>query len=346
MKCVFCAFLSAALFGAATPLSKALLPYFNAFELAGLLYIGAALGAASVAFGKQNQTKPWRMDSRNIMRLSGAILFGGVLAPILLLLGLKAASAASVSLWLPLELVATAVLGRLLFKDHLGRLGWLGMAGVVVASVLLSSGEGTSGIAAGLLILLACVCWGFDNNFTALIDGITPAQSTFWKGLAAGLTNLAIGLVIYGFNATTATLAGALGVGALSYGASIVLYITAAQNIGATRGQIFFASSPFFGVALSTAILHETISSLQALAAAILILSLILVFMDRHEHSHTHEELEHEHSHRHDDGHHRHEHPLGAETGRHSHRHRHEPVVHAHPHWPDLHHRHGHSLAK
>ena len=346
MKFVFYALLSAALFGAATPLSKALLPYFNAFELAGLLYIGAAIGVASLAFQKRNQTKPWRMDRRNLERLAGAILFGGVLAPIFLLLGLQAASAASVSLWLPLELVATAVLGRILFNDHLGRFGWFGMIGVVAASVLLSSGEGTSGITAGLLVLMACVCWGFDNNFTALIDGITPAQSTFWKGIVAGLTNLGIGLAMYGSEGTTATVMGALGVGALSYGASIVLYITAAQNIGAARGQIFFASSPFFGVALSAVYLHEAIDSLQVLASAMLILSLILVFLDKHEHSHEHKAMDHEHGHRHDDGHHRHDHTVAPEANRHSHRHRHEPTVHAHPHWPDLHHRHSHRTAE
>jgi drug/metabolite transporter (DMT)-like permease len=338
---VLLALLSAALFGAATPLSKALLTSFSPFQLAGLLYLGAAMGAATMAF-KKGQAQPWRMDNRNIIRLSGAVLCGGVLAPLFLLLGLKAASAASVSLWLPLELVATAILGRLLFRDHLGKFGWLGMLGVMAASVLLSFGEGTAGIKAGVLILIACVCWGFDNNFTALIDGITPAQSTFWKGMVAGVINLGIGLLTQDFGGTSATTAGALGVGIISYGASIVLYITAAQNIGAARGQMFFASSPFFGVLLSALFLGESITAIQLAAVVCLSGSLMLVFRDRHDHRHLHEELDHEHSHRHDDGHHLHEHPGDRETVHHTHRHRHLPVAHAHPHWPDLHHRHGH----
>ena len=338
---VFLALLSAALFGAATPLSKALLTSFSAFQLAGLLYLGAAMGAATMAF-KKGQAQPWRMDKKNIIRLSGAVLCGGVMAPIFLLLGLKAASAASVSLWLPLELVATALLGRLLFRDHLGTFGWLGMLGVVAASALLSLGEGTAGIKAGLLILAACLCWGFDNNFTALIDGITPAQSTFWKGSVAGTINLGIGLVTQDFGGTMATTFGALGVGVISYGASIMLYITAAQNIGAARGQMFFASSPFFGVLLSALFLGESISAVQLAAVAGLSGSLVMVFRDRHDHQHFHEELDHEHSHRHDDGHHRHEHPGERETIHHTHRHRHRPIAHGHPHWPDLHHRHDH----
>jgi len=338
----FLALLSAALFGSATPLSKALLSSFSAFQLAGLLYIGAAIGTAGFSFGKRIQCQPWQMNKKNILRLSSAVLFGGTLAPLFLLMGLKFASAASVSLWLPLELVATAVLGKLIFRDHLGLLGWLGMTGVLAAGMLLSFGEGISGISAGFLIMLACLCWGFDNNFTALIDGITPAQITFWKGLIAGVINLSIGLTAQDFHLTVYSLIGALGVGALAYGASIVLYIMAARNIGATRGQMFFASSPFFGVVLSYIFLGETISSIQVLAVIILIGSLVLVFRDRHEHEHSHQEIEHEHSHRHDDKHHDHGH-LGSETsGSHAHRHRHEPASHSHPHWPDLHHRHNH----
>jgi drug/metabolite transporter (DMT)-like permease len=341
MLYVLLALLSAALFGAATPLSKPLLSSFGTFQLAGLLYLGAALGASVVAFRKRSFTLPWRMDHRNQARLLGAILFGGVLAPLLLLLGLRVASAASVSLWLPLELVATAVLGRLFFREHLGTLGMMGMAGVLAASILLSLGEGMAGLAAGLLIMGACVCWGFDNNFTALIDGITPAQSTFWKGLVAGLANLSFGLFTQQYTGSAGMTLAALGVGIFSYGASIVLYITAAQNIGATRGQMFFASSPFFGVVISALFLGETISSVQIAAGGLLAMSLVLVFRDRHEHEHHHDEVDHEHSHRHDDAHHGHEHPERV-SGRHTHRHRHEAQKHRHPHWPDLHHRHEH----
>jgi drug/metabolite transporter (DMT)-like permease len=341
MLYVLLALLSAALFGAATPFSKALLSSFDAFQLAGLLYLGAALGSSGMAFRKRPCTLPWQMDRKNRIRLIGAVFFGGVLAPLLLLLGLKAASAASVSLWLPLELVATAILGIILFRDHLGRLGWIGMAGVLAAGVLLSVGERTAGISAGLLVMGACVCWGFDNNFTALIDGITPAQSTFWKGLAAGSVDLAIGLSTRDFSGTMSMTVAALAVGIICYGASIVLYITAAQNIGATRGQMFFAVSPFFGVVLSVALLGEQVTIVQLAAGAILAGSLALVFRDKHEHEHFHHEQEHEHGHRHDDGHHEHEH-LETISGRHTHKHKHGEVTHHHPHWPDLHHRHRH----
>lgn len=336
------ALLSAALFGAATPASKALLGDLSAFQLAGLLYLGAAAGVLAVLIRKRSWRPPWRMNRRNQRLLLGAVAFGGISGPVLLLLGLQLASAASVSMWLNLEMVATAVLGRIFFHDHLGRFGWLGIAGIVLSGALLSAGEGMAGVWAGLLVAGACVSWGLDNHFTALIDGITPSQSTFWKGIVAGTVNLLIGLFLHSYGASAIVTIGALVVGVLSYGASITLYISAAQGLGATRAQMFFASAPFFGVALSAIALGESISTIQIVSACVLAVSLTALFRDQHHHVHVHEETAHEHSHRHDDDHHTHVHPDFPASTRHSHWHEHEEMEHTHPHWPDLHHRHQH----
>ncbi len=341
MRYLLIALLSAVLFGAATPASKALLSSFGPIQLAGLLYLGAAIGVAPLALRKSLHTAG-AIDRVNLLRLGGAILFGGVMAPVFLLLGLMAASAASVSLWLPMELVATAVIGVLIFKDHLGTYGWLGMAGVIGASLMLGLGEGPAGLGAGLWVLAACVFWGFDNNLTAVIDGITPAQITFWKGLFAGVINIGLGFAAGERMGPMDMVGPALVVGALAYGASIALYVTAARNIGASRAQMFFASGPFFGAALSALALGESFSALQTAAAILLAGSLALVFRDRHEHEHAHEAAEHEHSHSHDDAHHEHAHEGETAVGPHTHRHRHDPVRHSHTHLPDLHHRHSH----
>lgn len=336
------ALISAMLFGAATPASKALLNGLSAFQLAGLLYLGAALGVLAILIRNKTWRPPWKMTKRNQKLLLGAVSFGGIAGPVLLLLGLSLASAASVSMWLNLEMVATAILGRFIFHDHLGKFGWFGVAGIVLSGVLLSIGEGTAGIWAGLLLAGACVSWGLDNHFTALIDGMPPSQSTFWKGIVAGTVNLVIGLILQPFSASSMVTIGALIVGILSYGASITLYISSAQGLGATRAQMFFASAPFFGVALSAIVLGETISTIQIISATILAISLTFLFRDQHQHPHTHEATAHEHSHRHDDDHHTHEHPDLPASTRHSHWHEHEHTEHAHPHWPDLHHRHEH----
>lgn len=334
---------SALLFAAATPVSKVLLSGSAPVLLAGLLYIGAAVGVLPVVIAERRHTTSVHYDNRSRRLLAGAILCGGVLGPITYLFGLQLAQASSVSLWLNLELVATAVLGHFVFRDHLGKYGWAGVAGVVCAGALLTIGERGQGLAA-LLVGLACLFWGLDNHFTALIDGITPSRSTLWKGVAAGSFNLVLAIAMGATWPAFSVWSVALIVGALSYGASIALYIASAQQLGATRAQIIFASSPFLAAALSAVFLSEPFGLLHAIAVGVLILSVFLLLKDRqvHEHEHGHDEVEHEHSHRHDDGHHTHTHDGLAASARHSHRHRHEPVRHAHPHWPDLHHRHEH----
>ncbi|MCB0137808.1 MAG: DMT family transporter, partial [Caldilineaceae bacterium] len=164
---------AAALFGAATPFSKSLLADLSPFQLSGLLYLGAAAGVLPIALRGRGLLRPWAMDTRTRRLLLGAVIFGGIVGPVLMLFGLRMAAAASVALWLNLEAVATALLGVWVFRDHLGRNGWIGAAGILLASVLLSWGQGAAGWQAGLLVAGACVCWGLDNHMTALIDGIT-----------------------------------------------------------------------------------------------------------------------------------------------------------------------------
>jgi len=332
---------SAFLFGAATPASKALLNDVQPQALAGLLYLGAAIGVLPVLFRERTFCLPWRAGRRTITLLSGAILLGGVLGPWLLLLGLRTATSGSVSLLLNLELVATIFLGHLVFREYLATRGWLAAAGTLLAAVLLALGEGSSGLFSGLLVGAACLCWGFDNHLTALIDGITPAQTTLWKGLVAGLFNLVIGGFVLGGLGSGMIILWALGIGALSYGISVMLYITTAQGLGASRSQMVFSTAPFFGLLLSLLFLGESLTSLQIIAAFIIIGSLALLFSEQHGHVHRHNRMMHEHWHRHDDGHHSHEHDDLSVTV-HTHRHNHEPVEHEHAHWPDLHHRHDH----
>lgn len=336
------AILAAALFGAATPASKLLLSELTPFQLAGLLYLGAALGVAPVAWREGGLRLPIRGDRSNRSRLLGAVIAGGIVGPVLLLLALRSAEATSVSLWLNFEVAATALLGVVFFRENLGALGWCGVAAAFAGAAILSLSGGTAGLEAGLLVLVACLCWGLDNHLTALIDGITPNQSTFWKGLAAGITNLAIGVAIDPLAPGLLAVLAALFVGVWAYGASIVLYIRSAQSLGATRAQIAFASAPFFGVLLSVLLLGETLAGAHLASGALFIAGIALFALERHAHVHAHEAMEHEHPHRHDDGHHDHVHADLPRGIMHTHRHRHAQMTHAHPHWPDLHHRHGH----
>jgi drug/metabolite transporter (DMT)-like permease len=331
---------SAALFGVATPFSKTLLADFQPNMLAGLLYLGAAVCLFPVVLRRfLGGKRVFPRDARNRRNLMGAVLFGGIIGPVLLLIGLSYARAASVSMWLNLEAVATAALALLLFREHLGKWTWVGNLGVVAAGVMLGFEQGWAGWIGLACVSGAAVAWGLDNNFTAVIDAISPEDSTFWKGLIAGATNMVIGMALSGWHVGADWL-WALLLGGLSYGASIALYIRAAHGLGATRSQMIFASAPFFGVLLSVLWLGESLGAIQIVAAVVLAGSIVLMFLDRHDHGHEHEEFTHEHEHKHGDGHHQHPHEGLTTDSAHTHVHRHEPVVHSHPHWPDLHHRH------
>jgi drug/metabolite transporter (DMT)-like permease len=209
------AMLAAALFGAAAPLGKWLLGTLSPLQLAGLLYLGAALAVAPLLRRGPRRLLP--QGARGRLRLAGAVVCGGLLGPVLLLLGLRVASAASVSLWLNLELAATALLGAALFRDRLGAPGAAGVALAAAAGVLLALGEGAAGAAAGALVAAACLCWALDNHWTALLDDVPAAATTFWKGAVAGSANLALGAALAPLEAEPALLVAALAGGALCY---------------------------------------------------------------------------------------------------------------------------------
>src|SRR6516164_5225629 len=93
---ILIAFVAAVLFGGATPANKVLLAQLPPLQLAGLLYLGAAL--AMVPFvAAQPRVSLVRFGADNARRLLGVILFGGIAGPVLLLAGLTVAPAGEVS---------------------------------------------------------------------------------------------------------------------------------------------------------------------------------------------------------------------------------------------------------
>ena len=330
---------SALLFALAVPAAKVLLADATPLQLAGLLYVGGALGIAPRALRGRTRRPP--LDGPTRSRLAGSVVLGGIVGPVLLLVALRWAPAGSVALLLNLEIMATALLGALVFGETLGARGWCGVAVAAAAGILLSAGSGWPGRLSAALAAGACLCWGIDNNLTAAIDGMSPSETTLWKTGLAGTTNLVLGTVLAPWRLHAGTIVIALGVGALSYGASIALAIRAAQAEGAIRTQSVFASAPFIAALLSWVGLHEPVQGVQLLAGALFVAAIVLLVVDDHAHAHVHEPLAHVHSHRHDDGHHAHAHPGVAATARHTHWHEHAATEHTHRHVADLHHRHG-----
>lgn len=336
--------LAALLFGLATPAAKLLLTEINPFLLAGLLYLGGAVGVLPMLYHERTtlrqRAKP---TGRQLLYILGAIVCGGFLGPLLLLFGLSRGHAASVAVWLNMELVATAVLGVLLFNDHLDRHGWLGVALALLAGIIMTAAEGQPGWLAALLVTAACLCWGFDNHFTALIDCLTPAMITHLKGIFAGGVNLLLGIAIASSLPAPLFWLKALALGAFSYGLSIVCYVISAQHLGATRSQVLFSSGPLFGVGLAVLLLREPFLLAHGLAVACIAGGIYFSSRIQHSHRHNHQQMNHTHLHRHDDDHHNNHHDHLPDNRPHTHAHSHEPINHRHPHHPDMHHRHEHA---
>lgn len=330
---------AAGLFGATTPLASRLAHHTSAPMLAGLLYVGAALAVAPIAVRRSVETAAVR---RGIGRLGLAVVAGGLVGPLLLTAGLVRTPAATASLLLNLELVATVLLAAVLFREHLGARVVQGTLAVLSAGVLLVWTDVPDLRVGALFIVGACACWGLDNCVTADLDEIRPEHITLAKGVIAGTTNVVLGLALGGSIPSASVIAAALLVGALGYGASITLWVAGARDIGAARGQLVFSAAPFVGVLVAWLALGDAVRAAEAVAMVIAVFGVSRVLGSQHDHPHRHEAVEHDHEHAHDDGHHDHPHSDLAPGVRHAHRHRHDPVAHAHPHVPDLQHRHAH----
>jgi drug/metabolite transporter (DMT)-like permease len=340
---VFIGLAAALSFGVAAPFAKLLLEEARPQLLAGLLYLGAFVVLGAVAPFRHRSTEA-RLRRADAPRLLGLVVAGGVLAPLLLLVGLDRVTGSTGSLLLNLEGPFTVLIGLAIFGEHLGRRAMLGAAAVFAAGALLALGgpSGSNDAVGALCIAGACLLWGVDNNLTQSLTLRDPFSIVTVKAGAAAFVNLALALSLGSPMPALVVIAGALGLGALSYGVSIVLDAYALRLLGAAREAVIFAIAPFVGAVIAIPVLSESISIADVIAGGIMAAGIALMLAERHSHEHAHSLVEHEHAHFHDE-HHEHGHEPGVATSEpHSHVHRHDRLVHAHPHVSDLHHRHPH----
>jgi drug/metabolite transporter (DMT)-like permease len=342
---VWLALLAAALFGASTPFVKLLVGDVSALALAGLLYLGSGLGLAAARLVRDRGWRSSGLAGTEWLWFGGAIVFGGALGPLLLVLGLAHTPAGTASLLLNLEAVLTALLAWIVFREHADRRIVAGMVLIVAGGLALSwpEGEAGAGLLAGpLAIAGACLCWAIDNNLTRKVSASDALFIAGIKGLVAGSVNLGLALAL-GETLPAWQMAGAaMSVGLLGYGLSLVFFVRALRELGTARTGAYFSTAPFVGAALAIALLHEPTPAPFWLAALFMGIGVWLHLTERHGHAHTHDALAHNHAHVHD-AHHRHEHDLPWDGGEpHRHPHEHTPITHSHRHFPDIHHRHGH----
>jgi drug/metabolite transporter (DMT)-like permease len=345
---VMAALLAAALFGASTPFSKLLLGRIDPLLLAGILYLGSGIGLSGwiawQGLRAKSKNREAQLQRRDLPWLGGAILAGGVIAPVLLMFGLTVTPASSASLLLNLEGVLTALLAWFVFKENFDRRIFVGMVAILLGGLLLSwQSRPEIGVPWGALgIVGACLCWAIDNNLTRKVSAANPAHVAAIKGLVAGAVNVVLALAVGASIPKVPEIAAAAVVGFLCYGVSLTCFVLALRHIGTARTGAYFSTAPFIGAALSLVVLHEQPSLLFWAAGGLMLVGVWLHLTERHVHAHRHEATTHEHLHWHDE-HHQHVHqPTDPPNEPHSHVHRHSELTHTHPHYPDIHHRHGH----
>ncbi len=332
---------AALLFGAGTPLAKWLLDAVNPWLLAGLLYFGSGLGLTLYRF--LTHAPAVSLPRNEVFWFSGAVLAGGIVAPVLLMLGLTGMPASGASLLLNAEGVFTALLAWFAFKENFDRRIALGMAVILVGAVILSwPGEAHFvGWWPTVAVLGACFAWGIDNNLTRKVSLTDASWIASVKGLTSGVVNLLLAIALGASMPALSIVVGALVVGLLAYGVSLALFVIGLRHLGTARTGAYFSIAPFFGALLSL-LMGEVITLPLLIAGGLMAFGTWLHLTEQHEHIHAHAEIGHTHEHTHDEHHqHRHDVLVSSET-EHSHQHWHKTLTHKHPHFPDSHHLHSH----
>ena len=340
------ALLAAALFGASTPLAKLLLDSVSPVTLAGLLYLGSGIGLLAMRIGKEwfsGESKEAQLARPDYPWLVGAILTGGVMAPLMLMWGLTGTTGSAASLLLNFESVITTLVAAVAFREAVSRRIWIASIVMLCGGLLLSYDPAAyfSLSINSIAVIGACLMWAIDNNLTRKISATDPTTIAMIKGLAAGTMNILLGQLAGDSVPGIANLAGAMTLGFFSYGISLVLFIYALRHLGSARTGAHFSTAPFIGACVAILVLGEPLTVTFAAALTLMVLATWLVLTEQHGHEHAHEYMAHSHRHCHDD-HHRHQHDGTEGPEPHSHAHAHQPMAHRHPHLPDIHHRHEH----
>lgn len=351
-KTILYALVAALLFGASAPFAKLFLVEIHPILLASLLYLGSGLGLLFYKFvlrlGQNDLKNEARLCKADMPWLIGATISGGIAAPIVLMFSLKITPAATASLILNFENVATVLIAFIVFREAIGKRIWLAIAFITTAVILLSVDlSGNWGISPGALgVVVACTLWGLDNNFTRNISAKDPTTIVIVKGIAAGTLNLVLAFIIGCPFPGLEKLLLACILGFFCYGLSIVLFILSLRELGTARTSAYFATAPFIGTALSFMIFRELPNVLFLAAIPFIVIGAFILFTEKHSHRHQHYEFEHEHIHNHLDEHHIHKHSEDSTILTHSHPHKHIAITHEHLHNPDIHHRHNHKENK
>lgn len=328
---IFFAILAAVLYAINIPLSKSLLNYIDPTMMASYLYFGAGIGIGIVFLmtkGKDKDTYE-KITRKDLPYVIGMIVLD-IAAPILLMFGLLDSASSNASLLNNFEIVCTSLIALFVFKETVSKKMWLAISLITVSSFVLSF-EDINAFKfswGAILVLLATLCWGLENNCTKKLSSKNTYHIVFLKGIFSGLGSLIVAVCSKEHFARIGHVALALLLGFVAYGLSIFFYIKAQSIIGASKTSAYYAVAPFIGTFLSFVIFHEEPFWTYFLGLAIMIMGTVIVVVDtlakKHRHAHTHLvththdgsthahtiEHEHEHSHYLSDKMHKHHHDM------------------------------------
>jgi len=279
-RAILGALLAAFLYALNIPLSKALLAQTGAVMMAAFLYLGAGTGMAALsALSKGEKEAP--LTRQELPYVIGMIVLD-MAAPICLMLGLKTVSPAHASLLNNFEIVTTALIALLLFREKVSGLMW-GAIGLITAACILLSWDGAHSLrfsAGSVLVLAACACWGLENNCTRVLSKKSAAQIVILKGIFSGLGSLIVALIVGESLPSLLSAVSALLLGFVSYGLSIFFYVRAQRNLGAARTSAYYSVNPFIASILSLVLFSEPLSKTYFPALALMAAGALLTIRD------------------------------------------------------------------
>ena len=326
LKAIMFAFLVAVFYAINVPISKVLLQHVGPTTMAALLYLGAGIGIGMMSlFNKKDREKAESLTKADLPYIVGMIVLD-IAAPIFLMLGISYGSSANASLLGNFEIVATTVIALILFKEAVTKRLWLAIGLITLSSILLSF-EGTDSFHfsyGSLLVIMATVCWGLENNCTRELSSKSTYQIVMLKGLCSGLGALVIALIKRESFPGIGYIAIALALGFVAYGLSIFMYVRAQNVLGAAKTSAYYAVNPLIGALLAFVFLSESLSWMYVIALIVMVIGSALVVVDTFIRQHDHE---HQHTFTHSHGGSTHTH-----TVRHSHVHKHYLTEEKHRH--------------
>ena len=326
LKAIMFAFLAAVFYAINVPISKVLLQHVGPTTMAALLYLAAGIGIGMMSlFNKKDREKAESLTKAELPYIVGMIVLD-IAAPIFLMLGISYGSSANASLLGNFEIVATTVIALILFKEAVTKRLWVAIGLITLSSILLSF-EGTDSFHfsyGSLLVIMATVCWGLENNCTRELSSKSTYQIVMLKGLCSGLGALVISLIKKESFPGFGYIAIALALGFVAYGLSIFMYVRAQNVLGAAKTSAYYAVNPLIGALLAFVFLSESLSWMYVIALIVMVIGSALVVVDTFIRQHDHE---HQHTFTHSHGGSTHTH-----TVRHSHVHKHYLTEEKHRH--------------